>query len=452
MITVCADFGVDADPKGRIFGGELAERGRQLLLIRLGPGFDGDLDDRVWKLHPLEDHLAIDVGQRIAGRGVLEPDQGHDVAGAGVLDLLARVGVHLQDPADPLALPLDRVHHVGAALDHAGVHPDERQGPDERIGHDLEGERRKRLAVVGASLHDLVRIGFDALDRRNVERRRQIVDHRVEERLHALVLEGRAAQHRHQLVRERALADAALEGRRVRLLATKVALERLVVELDRGLDQGVPLLLGGRPQLRRDLVELELGTEGIVLPDDCPLVDQIDIADIVGFEADRQREDQRRCAQPLADHVDAAEEVGADPIHLVDEADPRHPIFVRLPPDGFGLGLDAGDRIEHRDRPIQNPQAALDLDREVDVTGRVDDVDPVIVPGAGGRGRGDGDAPLLLLLHPVHGRGALVHLADLVRLSGVIEDALGRGRLAGIDVRHDADVAIALEGCGSGHG
>jgi hypothetical protein len=33
----------------------------------------------------------------------------------------------------------------------------------------------------------------------------------------------------------------------------------------------------------------------------------------------------------------------------------------------------------------------------------------------------------------------------------VVEDALGRGGLAGVDVRHDADVAVALEGIFAGH-
>ena len=71
---------------------------------------------------------------------------------------------------------------------------------------------------------------------------------------------------------------------------------------------------------------------------------------------------------------------------------------------------------------------------------------------AGGRGRRDGDAALLLLLHPVHGGGTFVHFADLVALAGVIKDALGRRRLAGIDVRHDAEVAVVLDGMNAGHG
>jgi hypothetical protein len=79
----------------------------------------------------------------------------------------------------------------------------------------------------------------------------------------------------------------------------------------------------------------------------------------------------------------------------------------------------------------------------------VDDVDAVLGTKARpeGRRRGgrDRDAALLLLLHPVHRRGAFVHLADFVRLAGVVQNALGRSRLTGIDVGHDADIAIVVE-------
>ncbi|EYR64418.1 hypothetical protein N866_11445 [Actinotalea ferrariae CF5-4] len=79
------------------------------------------------------------------------------------------------------------------------------------------------------------------------------------------------------------------------------------------------------------------------------------------------------------------------------------------------------------------------------MTGRVDDVDLVAGPVAGRRGRRDRDAALLLLLHPVHRRGTVVRLTDLVVDPGVEQDPLGGRRLAGIDVRHDADVADLLE-------
>jgi hypothetical protein len=80
------------------------------------------------------------------------------------------------------------------------------------------------------------------------------------------------------------------------------------------------------------------------------------------------------------------------------------------------------------------------LDGEVHVPGRIDDVDSEALPERGRGGGGDGDPPLLLLDHPVHGRSALVHLAELVRAPGVVEDPLGGRGLAGIDVSHDPDV------------
>ena len=151
-------------------------------------------------------------------------------------------------------------------------------------------------------------------------------------------------------------------------------------------------------------------------------------------------------AETHAHHLQHALEIGAGAVHLVDEGDARHPVFVGLAPDGLGLGLDAADGAENGDGAVEDPQAALHLDGEVDVPRGVDQVDAVFAPETGGGGRGDGDAPLLLLLHVVHGRGPVVHLAHPVRDTGVVEDALGGGGLPGVDVRHDPDVPGLAEG------
>src|SRR5690606_28848582 len=72
-------------------------------------------------------------------------------------------------------------------------------------------------------------------------------------------------------------------------------------------------------------------------------------------------------------------------------------------------------------------------------------------PEGRGRGRGDRDAPLLLLLHPVHGGSAIVGFPDLVRLASVEQDALGRRRLAGVDMRHNTEVSVILDFIFAGH-
>ena len=157
-------------------------------------------------------------------------------------------------------------------------------------------------------------------------------------------------------------------------------------------------------------------------------------------------------AEAVLDHADAAPEVGAGPVELVDEADPRHAVAVGLAPDRLGLGLHAGHAVEHDDRAIEDAQAALHLDGEVHVPGRIDNVDAMIVPEAGGCRGSDRDAALLLLGHPVHGGRALMDLAELVDLLRVEEDPLGDGGLARIDMGDDSDVPRSCERNVSCHG
>jgi hypothetical protein len=69
----------------------------------------------VRELHPLEDDRRVGRAERVAGGRVLEADQRDDVAGIGLLDVLAVVRVHQQHAADLLLLVLDGVED-GAAL------------------------------------------------------------------------------------------------------------------------------------------------------------------------------------------------------------------------------------------------------------------------------------------------------------------------------------------------
>ena len=157
--------------------------------------------------------------------------------------------------------------------------------------------------------------------------------------------------------------------------------------------------------------------------------------------ADGQLHHDGPASQASGNFVNHHLEFGALAVHLVDEAQPWHVITFRLLPDGFGLCLHASDAAEHGHRTVQNPQRPLHLDSEVHVPGRVDKVDGVVPPLERGRSRGNGYTPLLLLGEVVHDGGAVVHLADLIRPPGEIQNPLGDGRFAGIDVRHDADIA-----------
>lgn len=230
------------------------------------------------------------------------------------------------------------------------------------------------------------------------------------------------------------------------LVALQVQLHHGVVVLGDGLKELSAPLGGGLLEVLRDVddvVHLALG--GLFGVHEGLHRHEVDDAGEVRFGADGELHDDRGRAEAVDDHLDATEEVGTGAVELVDEADTRHAVAVRLTPDGLGLRLDAGHTVEHGDGAVEDAERTLHLDGEVDVTRGVDDVDGVVNiverPVTGRRGGRDRDAALLLLLHPVHRGSAVVDFTDLVAHTGVEEDPLSGGRLPRVDVGHDPNVA-----------
>ena len=112
------------------------------------------------------------------------------------------------------------------------------------VGHDLEGQRGERLVVVRLALELLVALEVHARDRREVERRRQVVDDGVEQGLHALVLEGRAGEDGHDAVVDGGLAQRPLEVVGGDLLVAEELLEDVVVVVRDDVDELLAVLVG----------------------------------------------------------------------------------------------------------------------------------------------------------------------------------------------------------------
>jgi len=84
--------------------------------------------------------------------------------------------------------------------------------------------------------------------------------------------------------------------------------------------------------------------------------------------------------------------------------------------------------------------------------GRIDNIDAMIMPLTGGSSRCDGDTALAFLLHPIHGGVAIMDLSHPVHTPRVVEDTLGRRRLARVDMGSDADVPRHCDTMRSSHG
>ncbi|MCY1272303.1 hypothetical protein D9M70_208790 [compost metagenome] len=455
-----AGFLVGLDAERRVFLGQLAQGDAHLFLVGLGLRLHRHRDHRVGEVHAFEDDRLVDGAQGVAGGDVLHADQRGDVTGAHFLDLGAVVGMHLHHAADALLLALHRVEHGIAGVQHAGVDADEGQGADEGVGGDLEGQRGEGFAVVGVAFVLLLRvIRVGAADGGNLGGCREQFDHRVQHQRHALVLEGRAAHRRHHFAGQGADAQAGLDLFLGEVAFVEVFRHQLFVGLGRHFQHHVAPVPGLVQLLGGYLLLAGRGALVGVVPVDGLHADQVDLAMEVLLLANGQLDGHRSVAEALLDLLHHPQEVGAGAVHLVHVGDARHVVLVGLAPDGLGLRLHAIGAAEHHHRAIQHAQGTLHLDGEIDVAGGVDDVDAEFLqllaragPEGGGGRRGDGDAALLLLDHPVHGRGAVVHLAHLVVDPGVVEDPLGGGGLAGIHVGHYADVAVMADGGCTGHG
>ena len=128
----------------------------------------------------------------------------------------------------------------------------------------------------------------------------------------------------------------------------------------------------------------------------------------------------------------------------VDLVDDRHDLMVvldRLVDVGERLRLDPLRRVDDQQRAFAGGEAAADLIGEVDVAGRVHQVELV---GLAVRGlpleahglRLDGDPALLLDLHIVEHLAAR-HLA-LGQAAGALDQPVGKRRLAMVDMGDDA--------------
>ena len=334
--------------------------------------------------------------------------------------------------------------------------------PNEGVVDDLECQGAEWLVVRGLPLHLLFRVvGVHALNGGNLQRGGKEVHDGVQQLLYALVFEGRTGQHRDDALLETTLAERPEELVLGEVGVTlEIALHQGIIDLGGRFDEHRARLICLRLELLRDLLDRPLGAEVVVLEAIGLHRDQVDDAFELGLLAKRKLHCNRGRAESILDRLECGWEICACLVHLVDEADARDAIPVGLAPHRLGLGLYALLGVEHGDGAIEHTKRTLDLDGEVHVPGRVDDIDAELIiaerarsgpPKASGGSGCDRDAALLLLLHVVHGRSAVVHFADLVVDARVVKDALGRGRLARIDVGHDADVAGLFEWVLPGH-
>ena len=138
--------------------------------------------------------------------------------------------------------------------------------------------------------------------------------------------------------------------------------------------------------------------------------------------------------------------VGGRQVDLVERGDDLEVVLERQVAVGQRLRLDPLGGVDHEHDALAGGERPADLVAEVDVAGRVDQVEDVALPVDADVLGLDRDAPLALEIHRVEVLRA--HVAG-VDGAGDLEDPVGQRRLAVVDVGDDREVADAGEIHGS---
>ena len=138
--------------------------------------------------------------------------------------------------------------------------------------------------------------------------------------------------------------------------ALEVLLQDLIVLFDHGFDELLAPFFDDIGHVGGNLGDREVFRRAGRTPDVGFAFEQVDDALEFVLDADRQHHHHRLRGEYFLDLFDDPEEVGADPVELVYENDPRDLGIVRVTPVGFRLWLHAARTAEHAYAAVEHLQ------------------------------------------------------------------------------------------------
>src|SRR3989338_9014203 len=90
------------------------------------------------------------------------------------------------------------VKEIAPFFQNSGINPKISQRTDKRIGRDFKSQGRERLIVFWRSYFFFLIFRIESFHIRQIKRRRQIINNRVQKKLNAFIFQGASAKHRNQ--------------------------------------------------------------------------------------------------------------------------------------------------------------------------------------------------------------------------------------------------------------
>ena len=241
----------------RIFFSKFCQSFTHLTLTSLGLRLDRQFDNRLWEFHGFQNNRMLLITNSITGCSDLKPYCRSNITGIYFIQLCSLVGMHLQDTSHTLFLVLCRIQHIGTGVDRSGIHTEECQFADKRIGHDLECQCGERLLIGRMSLH-LVAVAVHTLDRRDICRRRHELQNSIQKLLNTFIPVCGTTAYRYCRTLTRTTAQRRFQLIYRRLLALQIHHGKVVIQLTDLLYQFIMIEFSVIRHILRDICDRDI--------------------------------------------------------------------------------------------------------------------------------------------------------------------------------------------------
>ena len=376
--------------------------------------------------------------ERVAGVRVLELHHRADVAGAERGDVFAALAVEQENLADAFGDLAVAVEQIRAAAELAGIDAEEGQLAEVRLAHRLENVGDRFAAIEGD--FGFVATGVKGGDIFAVHRRRAVFGDEIQEARDADVFFRRGAEERDEqfLLHRRMDAGAEFLLRQAALL--KIFAHQAVVGFGDVLDEFAMQRLDLFAEFAGGgFLGVFAGAVGGVGDD---LVAQnVERAVEAGAGVHRHAQWKNVPAEMFLRGFQDGVEIRVFLVRAVDDDHFWDAVIMRVIPDAVGAHAEAVVRVNHHQREIADAQRAQAFADEVEVAGRVNDVEFFARPFQVQQRGGDGDLPLLLADVVIGDGRAVGDPAQAADDAGAAEHGFGQHGFAAGGVADDGEVA-----------
>src|SRR6056300_167656 len=218
-----------------------------------------------------------------------------------------------------------------------------------------------------------------ALDRLYFGWRGQKLDDCVKNRLNPLVLERRSPEYWDNLIREGPRTQTLLDFLLAELTPLEILGHQVFIGFCGSFHHVLAQFRDFIRQVFRDVSILKGHSLIVFIPENGFILDEIDDTFKFIFGTNRHVNGHRVAVETITKLSDDTLKIRSRTIHFIDEDHSRYFILVGLTPDRLGLRLNTGGATKHHYRAIEDAERTLNLNREVDVSGGIDDIDSMLI-------------------------------------------------------------------------